>query len=185
MSAEALAELYLSFAGIFLRPRPIISDNLEELIKFWSEEIPAPPEVFAGLREFCAAFPGGEARLNSLWEDYIPLFETGEVEAPPYASVYLSGEGLVMGAEARAVQDFYAAAGYGINTKSKELPDHLGVELEFLAQLAQEGAMENMADFRQTHLLPFLKAILPRIIKARRPVFSQAAELLDIWQFCL
>lgn len=183
MNNETMEELYLSFAGIFQRPRSEITDHLEELIELWSEEIPAPLEVFAVLKEFCVSFPAGENRLNALWGEYIPLFETGAVEAPPYASVYLTAEGLVMGHEAFAVKNFYTLAGYGINEEGKELPDHLGVELEFLARLAHDQNLELMDDFRQKHLLPFLKEILPRIKAVKRRVFFEVAELLDIWQF--
>ncbi|MHB1652730.1 MAG: TorD/DmsD family molecular chaperone [Desulfitobacteriaceae bacterium] len=179
---ETLEELYLSFAGIFQRPRAQIADHLEEIIELWSETIPAPPQVLTSLNEFCASFPAGEPRLNALWGEYIPLFETGAVEAPPYASVYLDKEGLVMGEEAFAVQAAYSAAGYGVSQEGKEIPDHLGVELEFLALLASDQADEVMEDFRQRHLLPFLRVILPKIRQAQRPVFSAAAELLENWQ---
>lgn len=182
MDQEILEELYLSFAGIFRRPRAEIANHLEELVDLWSEEISVPPEVVAELREFCSAFPVGEARENALWEEYIPLFETGQVEAPPYASVYFNGEGRVMGQETKAVLDFYAACGYGIGGERRELPDHLSVELEFVALLVRDGSWETMESFRSKHLLPFLKVILPKIQASGRRVYRAVAVLLEYWQ---
>lgn len=124
----------------------------------------------------------GEERLNALWAEYIPLFETGAVEAPPYASVHLDKEKRVLGEEAQAVQGFYASAGYGIGAENQELPDHLAVELEFLALLTRDGEVEKAEAFRQKHLLPFLQAILPRIKGSGRPVYAEAAAILENWQ---
>ncbi|KLU62149.1 chaperone protein TorD [Peptococcaceae bacterium CEB3] len=182
MEQETAEELYLSFAGIFQRPRPDIARHLEELIDLWAQEIPSSEKVIGELRDFCRAFPAGEARENALWGEYIPLFETGHVEAPPYASVYLDGEGLVLGREAEEVRNFYLSSGYGLGSEQGELPDHLGVELEFLALLAGTGSWDAAQSFRQKHLLPFLRVILPKIRATERPVYSQAAELLTSWQ---
>lgn len=182
MVQETRGELYLSFAGIWQRPRREIADHLEEIIELWSEEIEIPPETVAVLSAFCQRYPAGEERLNALWAEYIPLFETGAVEAPPYASVYLDKGRQVLGAETRAVQAFYAATGYGMGNDNQELSDHLAVELEFLALLARDGEETSGETFRQKHLLPFLQAILPRIKGSRRPVYAQAAEILDNWQ---
>ena len=179
------AELYLSFAGIFHRPQPEISQHLEELIDLWVDEIGVSEDKLETLRRFCADFPPGESRLNALWEHYIPLFETGKVEAPPYASVYLGDEGRVMGKETFAVQDFYRMAGYEIGKEKPEIADHLAVELEFLALLARDGESELIAEFKRKHFFPFLRHILPRIRETRRPVYSVAAELLEKWQFNL
>ncbi|CAA7602475.1 Nitrate reductase delta subunit [Acididesulfobacillus acetoxydans] len=182
MEQETAEELYLSFAGIFQRPRPDIARHLEELIDLWAQEISSSEKVFSELREFCRAFPAGEVRENALWKEYIPLFETGRVEAPPYASVYLDRDGLVLGCEAEEVRKFYLSLGYGLRSDQRELPDHLGVELEFLARLAGRGSWDAVGSFRKSHLRPFLRAILPKIRASERPVYSQAAELLASWQ---
>lgn len=182
MAQETDGELFLSFAWIWQRPRRETADHLEEIIDLWVEEIKAPPETFAALKAFCDRYPVGEERLNALWAEYIPLFETGKVEAPPYASVYLNEGREVMGEETLAVRAFYAGAGYGIQEERRELPDHLAVELEFLALLARDGQKDKIQTFRKEHLLPFLRAILPRIKGSRRPVYAQAAELLENWQ---
>lgn len=185
MSENTAAELYLSFASLFYRPRLEVSDHLEELIELWREEIPLPGSKMDELSTFCIDHPAGSSRLDTLWEHYIPLFETGAVEAPPYASVYFSEEGLVMGPEAFAVQRTYEAAGYRMGETAENLPDHLAVELEFAALLARDGEMEVLKEFRQKHLLPFLSRILPCIRETERPVYACAAEILEHWQLNL
>ena len=141
--------------------------------------------IIDNLSKFCINFPVGTARLNAMWEHYIPLFQTGAVEAPPYASVYFSKDGLVMGPEAYAVQRVYEAAGYGMGEKAESLPDHLAVELEFAALLARDGEVAKLEEFRQKHLLPFLGEILPRIRATGRPVYALVAEILENWQLNL
>lgn len=185
MDKRIIAELYLSFAAVFHRPNQAVSDHLEELIDLWSEVIPEIDDSVQKLRTFCDQFPPGEQRLNALWEHYIPLFETGEVEASPYASVYFGKEGLVLGKEAFNVQQFYSNCGYCMEGKSGELPDHLAVELEFCALLARNGQDESLFEFQEKHLEPFLKSILPKIMKAHRPVFSEVATILDVRQLNL
>lgn len=185
MEKNIIAELYLSFAAIFHRPNQDVSDHLEELIDLWSEVIPDIDELVQKLTSFCHQFPAGEQRLNALWEHYIPLFETGDVEASPYASVYFGKEGLVLSKEAFNVQQFYANCGYVMGEKSGELPDHLAVELEFCAMLARNGQDESFIEFRNKHLTPFLKHILPRIKKTHRLVYSEVATILEAKQLNL
>lgn len=180
-----IAELYLSFAAVFHRPKQDVSDHLEELIDLWSEAIPEIDESVQKLRMFCNQFPPGEPRLNALWEHYIPLFETGAVEASPYASVYFGEEGLVLGKEAFKVKQFYANCGYVMGEVSGELPDHLAVELEFCALLARNGQDESLIEFQQKHLGPFLKNILPKIKKTHRLVYSEVATILEVRQLNL
>ena len=185
MDNSIIAELYLSFAAVFHRPNQDVSDHLEELVDLWSEIIPDIDESVQKLSSFCHQFPPGEQRLNALWEHYIPLFETGTVEASPYASVYCGEEGLVLGKEAFNVQQFYANCGYVMGEKSGELPDHLAVELEFCALLARNGQDESLNEFHKKHLAPFLKRILPRIKNSDRLVYSEVAAILEVRQLSL
>jgi len=176
------AELYLSFAGIFHRPHPEIAEHLEELIELWRGEIPESKEQLVEIEDYCRKYPLVNDRLDTLWEHYIPLFETGDIEAIPYASVYFNDNGLVLGKEAEDVREFYLSCGYVIGNEKQELPDHLAVELEFLALLARDGKTQKLAEFERDHLRPFLRTILPLIIKSKRPVYSSAAKTLEIWQ---
>lgn len=183
MDRSICAELYLSFAALFYRPNLDVSGHLEEIVDLWAEEIPGIDHLIQELKTFCEQYPPGEQRLNALWEHYIPLFETGEVEAPPYASVYFEEEGLVLGKEALKVKQFYRTCRFGMG--EEELPDHLAVELEFCALLARNGREKTLEDFERNHLNPFLERILPRIKKSERPVFAAVAAILEIRQFNL
>lgn len=183
-SENIQAELYLSFAGIFYRPNLNISNNLEELLELWEEEIPSINSELTVLTRFCHENKQGEERLNALWEHYIPLFETGKVEAPPYASVYLN-EGQVLGKETAEVDKCYRQAGYKLGQSADQLPDHLAVELEFMALLARDGKKEHLDEFRQSHLLPFLTKLLPLIENTQRPVYFPTASILRKWQLSL
>jgi len=179
MDRESIAELYMSFAAVFHRPDLEVSSHLEELIDLWSEVIPDIDDWVKKLNDFCHLLPPGEQRLNALWEHFIPLFETGEVEATPYASVYFGEEGLVLGEEAFKVKQFYSMCGFEIGD-SGELPDHLAVELEFCALLARNGQVKLLRDFEKMHLTPFIKRILPKIKKSHRPVYSEVASILEV-----
>jgi len=182
MDKSMIAELYLSFAAVFHRPNQQVSDHLEELIDLWSEVVPEIDEAVQSLSHFCHQYPPGEQRLNVLWEHYIPLFETGAVEASPYASVYFGEEGLVLGEEALKVQQFYASCGYEMGEERGELPDHLAVELELCALLARNGQEQALMDFENLHLNPFLKCILPKIKNSNRPVYAEVATILELRQ---
>jgi TorA maturation chaperone TorD len=58
-----------------------------------------------------------------------------EINAPPYGSLYLDGERRVMGDSTMDVIRFYEDAGLAGSKDSRELPDHIAVELEFMSYL--------------------------------------------------
>lgn len=55
--------------------------------------------------------------------------------APPYGSVYLEDQRLVMGNSTVDVQRRYQEAGLNTGTQFKEAPDHIAAELEFMHYL--------------------------------------------------
>jgi TorA maturation chaperone TorD len=57
------------------------------------------------------------------------------VIAPPYGSVYLDGERRVMGDSTMEVIRMYRNEGLSGSVDTRELPDHVGVELEFMSYL--------------------------------------------------
>ncbi|MDF1625813.1 MAG: molecular chaperone TorD family protein [Parvibaculaceae bacterium] len=69
--------------------------------------------------------------------DYIMLFSSNYpiVPCPPYGSLFTAGENKRL-EEMTAVMDAYRESGMGLSEKHEELPDHLGVELEFLQYLS-------------------------------------------------
>lgn len=82
--------------------------------------------------------------------DHARLFVgPGHLLAAPYESVHLSYEGLLFDEQTLRVRDWYRRYGLAAPRQSKEPDDHIGLELEFLAQLlawALEAIDDEAAD---------------------------------------
>lgn len=80
------------------------------------------------------------ATQHDLILDYAALFVGPfELIAAPYGSVYLENTRRLMGDTTVAVQRFYRDEGLKVETK--EPPDHVAVELEFMSFLAKKQAV--------------------------------------------
>lgn len=82
--------------------------------------------------------------------DYTNLFiGIGAVLAPPWGSYYLSEERLLYQKGTLMVRELYRRCGLGRRKKrgSNEPDDHIGLELEFLAYLLENGYKHYTADF--------------------------------------
>ena len=77
-----------------------------------------------------------ENGLLVLQNNYVNLFINAlpEVPCPPYGSFYL--EGILMGQSTVQVKNLYHEYGF----QTQEMPDHIAVELEFLAMLSTIAA---------------------------------------------
>lgn len=65
--------------------------------------------------------------------DYAKLFVGPfSLLAPPYGSIYLEGEGVVMGNSTADIQKWYQATGLDVDVQFKDAPDHIAAELEFM-----------------------------------------------------
>lgn len=58
-----------------------------------------------------------------------------ETKVPPYGSIYLNRERMVMGDSTMEVIQFYEEMGLSRNKDCMDLPDHIAVELEFMSYL--------------------------------------------------
>ena len=80
---------------------------------------------------------GARTEEEELRKAFTHLFRgISELEGlkPPYESLYRDGQ--LYGQTAREVQEGYRHAGFEVATDDRnELPDHLGIELEFLGEL--------------------------------------------------
>jgi TorA maturation chaperone TorD len=90
----------------------------------------------------------GRLTLEAASLDFEALFRVpGARYLSPYESVYRSQSagsgGRLCGPEAAAVERLYLKEGLGPNGEFSELPDHVGVELEFMAVLCRK-ALEAM-----------------------------------------
>lgn len=108
-----------------------------------------------------AAAPGcPTAAALSLENEYVRLFINAlpEVPCPPYGSVYL--EGSLMSSSTVRLRRIYWSYGFD----SVEMPDHVSVELEFLAVLAALGDQpESRDDYAE--VLDHLRAWTPEFFR--------------------
>jgi TorA maturation chaperone TorD len=86
----------------------------------------------------------GRLTLEAAALDFEALFKVpGSLYLCPYESVYraktTSGWGCLCGPETAAVERLYLSEGLGPNAGFSELPDHVGVELEFMAILCRKA----------------------------------------------
>jgi putative dimethyl sulfoxide reductase chaperone len=86
----------------------------------------------------------GRLTLEAAALDFEALFKVpGSLYLCPYESVYraktASGWGCLCGPETAAVERLYLKEGLGPSDEFAELPDHVGVELEFMAILCRKA----------------------------------------------
>jgi TorA maturation chaperone TorD len=157
--AAARANIYRFLAGVFLAP-----PTPELLRRVRAAEFRA---AFADWVEL-SAWNGTDAdSLDALVSEYNRLFVVPrEGYVPPYESVFtdvveiaysphmISGAGemptrvreLLWGPSTVAVERAYAQAGFAVARVAGVPPDHLGVELQFLARLCDEQSAAWSAD---------------------------------------
>jgi len=117
--AEAKSRAYDLLALGFGEPRPELAEAVGRPGSPFSLPVPDPEELVS---EYHRLFVG---------PDHLP--------APPYESVYRDG-GTVMGESTLDVVRQYRQAGYALDPRARELPDHVGSELAFMALLSAEEA---------------------------------------------
>lgn len=171
------------------------------------EFLDATAEVFsertvAALRlvaESCASAEGFEREAR---QEFMNLFKVpGGQYVPPYESVFRDARdidgrtvsGLLMGPSAMAVQQWYRLGALDISPEWEDLPDHIALELAYLAHLCakeqefasggQEGllgrAWEMERDFLAAHVVSWAGAMSHRIqSKTSHPYFLAVAALL-------
>jgi TorA maturation chaperone TorD len=123
-----------------------------------------------------------ESDLRKLQSQYVRLLVNAlpQVPCPPFGSCYL--EGSLMGESTVSVDRLYRQ--YGLETE--EIPDHIAVELEFLAFLAdpQTSARPEDLDTLLEHLRSWAPAFLDRVREHDesgfyRAVSTAAAKILQ------
>ena len=110
-----------------------------------------------------------------------------EILAPPYASMYLDPDGQLMGEISQWVADAYREAGVEVGGASREAPDHITLELEFMYFLGhrwvETGAAEwrrRQAHFEEAHLRHWLGEFAQAVADADvHPFYSRLAHLVE------
>ena len=202
---KARAEVYRFFATLFLNQpdqdllNGILSDQgasaLEALF-------PHEPTVVQ-FRELVRDYGNGKNTSEEFLLDYEAMFRVpGDAYVHPYESVYRQensdgGGGkkaMVYGVWAQEVAKLYEAEGLEPREGFTELPDHLGVELEFMGYLCQRAAEavasgdhkkaeifgSKQREFLQNHLLSWSdKCLMKMKEKASTSLYRHLANLLE------
>jgi TorA maturation chaperone TorD len=156
---------------------------------------PPSAELTAALSEAEARFSLPALDLPVLIPEYHRLFVgPARLPVPPYESVYREGW-QVFGETTLDVKRRYAEAGYTLDPSFIELPDHVAVELAFMALLAEEEAkaweaqdtaaasawLARERTFLDDHLSRWLPAFCDRLLASTETSFYRrlAVELRE------
>ncbi|MDD2582912.1 MAG: molecular chaperone TorD family protein [Desulfuromonadaceae bacterium] len=133
-----------------------------------------------GLRQtYCANQEG----LEILQIEYTRLFinATPSVIAPPYSSVYLDQEGNLYGPSAVWVRRFYQQNGFEL-AGDADIPDHLALELEFIALLIDEHQEEVAEQFLNEHFRRWFPLFRARVLSgSTNKFYSTLLTLVDFF----
>ncbi len=107
-----------------------------------------------------------EQDLQELKARYTELFinAPGGVAAPPYASVYLGGAGILNQMGADLARRYYAEA--GVEPTKGDAPDHVAACIAFTAFLIREGRMELLEEYLSHFLLEWFPSFADRLLAA-------------------
>ncbi len=111
-----------------------------------------------------------EEAVGELAVEFCRLFVGPRGHMPPVESVAL-GEGRFWGDSTVATLAFYQSSGVAVPDDLRLLPDHVSVELDFIAMLEAGGRREEAKAFAQEHLLHWLPAVIRHIDKRARLAF--------------
>lgn len=195
MTNEAKERFCLLAATLLSPPDDATADDLrqdgiDELIAAYARELgaeKAPRTGFvceAGKADPVAAQRAEYARLFGEYEEKISLVES---TYKPWTidkqcgMVFAASKGLLMGDHALHMAELYRLASIEVPEAFRGMPDHLVLELEFLALMYRSAADEEIERFIGDHLdwIPDLKKALE---KARpHPFYGDAVELLHLF----
>ncbi|WP_448871990.1 TorD/DmsD family molecular chaperone [Desulfobulbus propionicus] len=154
---------------------PPLFDALESLLDSlgWTEEL----AVLRSWRKQSAN------PLDDLRSAYTRLFITSapKTTLPPYASVYMDGNGTLNGRTTERTRDFYREHGYDL-ARETEPADHISLELDFLAALAGEAKPEQEDLFLRTLFRPWFERFQKKFREeARHPFYTVSIRLIDLF----
>ena len=130
---------------------------------------------------FLSALQAEYERLFGQWEGRISLVES---TYKPWTTdkgcgmVFAASTGLVMGDSALHMQAIYRQLSLEVPDMFQSMPDHLVLEMEFLALLYRSGSAEQIERFIGDHLdwIPELKAVLEEADP--HPFYRNAVEII-------
>jgi TorA maturation chaperone TorD len=159
-----------------------------------AEQWPAPrgAATAAGLRHLAAARERGETEA-AIRADHAALYgDTAVAAVPPWESVHRGRDGLVFDTQTLEVRSAYRDLGLRAPRPNREPDDHIGLELDFLAQAclkaldaldasdpaAAASALEAAERFAAGHLRQWAPAMLGRVAERAATEFMRGLALL-------
>lgn len=148
MQLETLAELssarryaYAAFQRLMGdKPSRELLETLDlDVLRMSFEVMGALPEAAAQVDALVEQLKAAPRDLERVADDYARIFVgPAALPAPPWESVYRDKKRLLMTATTLSVREYYRAYGYEAQQRLHVPDDHLAIELDFLAALAQE-----------------------------------------------
>ncbi len=132
------------------------------------------------------------SQIEELAVEFTALFLGPGGHISPHESVQIEQQGAYWGEATTAVRDFIAETGMGFRNDFQGIPDHISVELEFLAELTrreskywQQGdqdrarnCLEIQRDFLDEHLGRWVDKFCTRIMEtAELPFYREVAKM--------
>ncbi len=105
--------------------------------------------------------------------EHTRLFDTPHASLPPREGLR-RGDGELLGPRCRAVQAAYSDVGFETDPACGRLPDHLSVELAFLALLLEQEDRTGAAQFVRRHLLEWVPDWVEAVLEMSPPALYRA-----------
>ena len=192
ITAGERAETYRFFAGLCLKPP---SESFVAMIRDRSIltelKIEKNSKGYAEMRDFVNEAAGMQDLQNELEAEHTALF-TLPSGVMPHEGVFLDKEMRLGGKVTVSVRQFYEKAGAEILNGCIEMPDHLGIELEFMAFMSRMEAelrmkkdpsalqrcIELQAGFLEEHLLKWAYQCCEKILEKTSCGYYRAVAYL-------
>ncbi len=138
---------YRLFAGLFLYPEYNRLAELQEAASaLLAGEIEHEYPFSASLESLLKQLAETDLKdSRTIINEYNRLFLI-RPKAPPHETVYTNPEGQLRGMLTAQLEERYLEAGLVISPELNELPDHISVELEFMAFLCMKEAEARLAN---------------------------------------
>jgi TorA maturation chaperone TorD len=179
-TSVSMAEIYRFLARSMHYPDPSwMNENYYSILFYFLEELGWSDKAQA-IRQSISGSDGG---LEGLQVEHTRLFVNAvpSVIAPPYGSIYLSKDRTLYGPSAEKAKQFYHEQGFALPGEG-DIPDHLSLELEFLALLAEHGREEEEELFLQQHFRPWFPKFQERVLQHERHHFyGVLVNLIDFF----
>lgn len=178
MSSAAVLPRILGALFYYSPLRPDIRPLLECLPTLPSLYAWRNPHVVA---QVCDAWP--ETPDDALAWQFSALFEgQGEMVAPPWGSVYLEKDNLLMGETTASYRRFLRGHGMAFDGHQQEPEDQFGLMLLAYSALIERGAPQAAAQLLEQHLLPWAPRYLERLQQnILSPFYARLAQVAEMY----